>query len=490
MKDIVGRSLGRYHIIELLGEGGMSAVYRAFDTGLERVVAIKVIKIERSYDAAFIKRFEREAKTLAHLEHPYILKVLDYGEEDGRPFLVMPYEPGGTLKDRLGVPIPYQEAARLILPIARALEYAHSEGLAHRDIKPANILLSKTGEPILADFGIVKILEAGGVSQLTDTGQGIGTPEYMAPEQWLGEADVSSDIYSLGVVLFEMFSGRRPFIADSPAKLFLKHRNDPLPELSEFLQNAPQELEWVAAKALAKKPEERYPSMSDFVSDLQSLSYNRLSQIKKSILEKQADSARTASLVSRFYPVRQGNWRETALALTVTGIGLLMCVAIAGLYWFTRSANAKQDKWQSVNTTYSPTLVQGSEEVAEVEQSGMIPTIISGAQDTVFPIEPTESITIPYDVPLYPDNEGDLVMETDEKFNNYIFTSRQKRQVIEDFYHDELISDGWVLSMTSKMPNDESFILYVFIKDTFFLSITYTRAEEKTKVVLAFEKDQ
>ncbi|MEW5941247.1 MAG: serine/threonine-protein kinase, partial [Chloroflexota bacterium] len=188
MPTLTGQSLGRYHILEQLGEGGMATVYKAYDTRLEADVAVKVIRTENlapTLVEAALKRFEREAKALARLTHPNIVKVTDYGEHEGKPFLVMEYLPGGTLKARLGQPIPWQEAARILLPIARALDFAHRQNMIHRDVKPSNILVTSDGEPMLTDFGVAKILDLQGALTLTGTGMGIGTPEYMAPEQWI-----------------------------------------------------------------------------------------------------------------------------------------------------------------------------------------------------------------------------------------------------------------------------------------------------------------
>ena len=217
MPDYSGQSIGRYHLIEPLGQGGMAVVYRAYDTHLECEVAVKFIRMERlaPEDAQrTLKRFEREAKELARLTHPNIVKVTDYGEYNGTPYLVMPYLPGGTLKEMAGRPMPYLQAARLLAPIARALEYAHEEKLIHRDIKPGNILLTSKGQPMVADFGIAKILDAEGGSTLTSTNVAIGTPEYMAPEQWLNQISPQTDIYALGIVFYELVTGRKPYTAD------------------------------------------------------------------------------------------------------------------------------------------------------------------------------------------------------------------------------------------------------------------------------------
>ena len=275
MPNLIGQSLGRYHILEQLGEGGMATVYKAYDTRLETDVAVKVIRTENLPQNGIeraLKRFEREAKSLAKLTHPNIVKVTDYGEYDGKPFLVMPYLPGGTLKQLLnGTPMPWQDVCRLMLPIAQALEYAHEQGLIHRDVKPSNILLTEKGLPMLGDFGIAKILELDETTALTGTGMGVGTPEYMAPEQWTGKTVAQSDIYSLGIVLYELVTGRKPYQADTPAAILLKQATDPLPRPRKFAPNLPELVERVLFKALAKTLGERYQNAGDFAAALDKL---------------------------------------------------------------------------------------------------------------------------------------------------------------------------------------------------------------------------
>lgn len=291
MVDLIGQSLGRYHILERLGEGGMATVYRAYDTRLETDVAVKVIRtdvlpqntIERA-----LKRFELEAKALARLTHPNIVKVTDYGEYEGKPYLVMPYLPGGTLKQMLVKPVPWQDAAHLLTPVARALAYAHRQGMIHRDVKPSNILITEDGEPMLTDFGIAKIIDEESTLDLTGTSAAVGTPEYMAPEQVIAKTvDQRADIYALGVVLYEMITGRRPFQADTPMAVLFKHASEPLPNPRLFVPNLPGNVEKILIKALAKKPEDRYQDMAEFVSAMangmekQSISAFRNRKIKK-----------------------------------------------------------------------------------------------------------------------------------------------------------------------------------------------------------------
>ena len=274
MADLTGHSLGRYQLIERLGEGGMATVYKAYDTRLETEVAVKVIRTERLSPELLqrsLKRFEREAKSLARLTHPNIVKVMDYGEHEGMPYLVMPYLPGGTLKERLGRPIPWQEALRILLPIARALDFAHRQNMIHRDVKPSNILITADGDPMLTDFGIAKILDLEETSDLTGTGMGIGTPEYMAPEQWTGKASTQSDQYALGVVLYEMLTGRRPYSADTPAAILIKVTTEPLPRPRQYVHDLPDKVEKLLLNALAKNPADRYASMADLASVMESL---------------------------------------------------------------------------------------------------------------------------------------------------------------------------------------------------------------------------
>jgi len=275
MAGLIGHQVGRYQILALLGEGGMATVYKAHDPRLERDVAIKVIRREafppEDLDM-LLKRFEREAKALGKLSHPNIVGVIDYGEHDGSPYLVMVYVPGGTLKDRLGHPMPWREAIRTLLPIARALEYVHERGIINRDVKPSNVLMTEDGQPMLSDFGLAKLFEKDKEStNITSSGTGIGTPDYMAPEQWTGEPTAQSDLYSLGVVLYEMITGHRPYTADTPAGILLKQATEALPLPKTYIPDLPQNVESVLLKALAKNPADRYPDVRTFAVELDNL---------------------------------------------------------------------------------------------------------------------------------------------------------------------------------------------------------------------------
>lgn len=265
----------RYQIESLIDEGGMARVFRVKDTKLNRIVALKIIRQE-SFSPYVMQevfgRFELEATSLAKLSHPNIVQIIDFGKYEGTPYVVMPYIVGGTLKKFQGQPLTIERAARLLLPITRALSYAHSHGFIHRDVKPSNILLTDSDEPMLSDFGLVKEINSNLAQALTATGASIGTPEYMAPEQAMGDKiDGRADIFSLGVVLYELVTGKRPFYADTPMAIVLKQATEPLPDPRVSNPNLSELAAGVLRKALASKPDERYQTMGEFETALDEL---------------------------------------------------------------------------------------------------------------------------------------------------------------------------------------------------------------------------
>jgi serine/threonine protein kinase len=273
MQNYVGKQIERYRITERLGMGGMAVVYKAYDTRLERDVALKLIRtgaIPPEQTERLLKRFEREAKSQARFDHKHIVTVFDYGDVDGSPYLVMAFIPGGTLKDRLHDPVDWQQAVRWLIPVAEALSYAHQRGIIHRDVKPANILFDEEDQPILTDFGIAKVLETDEAT-LTGTGLGVGTPEYMAPEQWQGKTSAASDQYALGVVLYELITGRKPYSADTPAAIILMQATEPLQAPSGLVKGVPDAVEKVLYKTLARNPEDRFENMDAFAKALRGL---------------------------------------------------------------------------------------------------------------------------------------------------------------------------------------------------------------------------
>lgn len=270
MGDLTGQTLDRYEIAELIGTGGMAAVYRARQIRLRRDVAIKVMSPALAANAIFRERFEREAQASANLHHPNILTVYDYGEQDGQLYLVVDYVPGGTLRRWLKGAVPWQEAAKIVVQVAEALDYAHNQGVIHRDVKPNNILMTRDGRPLLADFGLVKPIQS--ERRLTASGVMLGTPDYMAPEQAQGLAlDGRADIYALGVMLFEMLTGQHPYTGETPMSVVVKHLTEPMPRPSAINPAVPTALDDIVARATAKMPNERFQRAGEMACALRTV---------------------------------------------------------------------------------------------------------------------------------------------------------------------------------------------------------------------------
>ncbi len=497
MSNLNGQYLGRYHIIEPLGQGGMASVYKAYDTTLERYIAIKIIRtdVTGADDSGFLLRFRREAKALAQLDHPYILKVLDYGEQEGTPYLVMPFEPGGTLKERLGQPIPYQEAAAVLAPIARALEYAHQLKIVHRDVKPANILMGQSGTPLLSDFGIAKILEPGEATQLTATGVGIGTPDYMAPEQWMGNSSPQTDIYSLGVVFYEMVTGRRPFTADTPAAVLIKHLQDPLPRPKSFVADLPEAVEQVLFKALAKEAGERFQDMGLFAAALEKLALGERASWESFPTVIETTQAPVAPLpldetvgktVLAPPPAKKPETWKIGLVVAATLLGLfVVCILLGGGTFLVSRLMASNG--------------------GSVTPGGEIPTALSTKSgtdgvkvtpgSTVMPAEtptwqpPFETIEgFPEDVPVLTDNHGDLSTTVNQGMTMYSFTSDLSLEQLSEFYKSGMQKNGWELVSETTQGGQVS---WAFMKaETRVVMITVMAEKERNRIAVMLVKSE
>jgi serine/threonine-protein kinase len=272
----IGRSIGgRYQIDALLGQGGMSAVYRATDPNLRRTVAVKLIHPHLSSDPEFVRRFEQEAAAVAQLRHPNIIQVFDFNHDGEVYYMVLEFVAGETLQNRLralhanGNLLPLDQAVMIVATVGEAVEYAHRRGMVHRDLKPANVMLDPHGQPILMDFGVAKMLTG---TQHTATGAIVGTVAYMSPEQIRGmKVDERADIYSLGIMLYEMTAGRPPFEGDSAMTVMFKHVNEPPPDIGQFNTHVPAELKAVILKALEKEPPARFQSAAELTAALRGL---------------------------------------------------------------------------------------------------------------------------------------------------------------------------------------------------------------------------
>ncbi len=262
----VGENAGPYRIIEQLGQGGMATVYKAYHASLDRYVALKVLHPAFHQDQTFAARFQREARVVARLEHQNIVPVYDYAEHEGRPFLVMKYIEGDTLKARMSQgPLTAGEIERVVSSVGYALAYAHRQGILHRDIKPSNVMIAFDGSIYLTDFGLARIAEAGESTMSSDSI--MGTPQYISPEQAMGKKDLDAgtDIYSFGVMLYEMVVGRVPFNADTPFAIIHDHIYTPLPPPRAVNPNVPESVQRVLLKALAKDRADRYATVEDLI---------------------------------------------------------------------------------------------------------------------------------------------------------------------------------------------------------------------------------
>lgn len=266
---------GRYRIEAPLGQGGMSAVYRATDPNLRRTVAIKLIHSHLAADPEFVRRFEEEAAAVARLRHPNIIQVFDFNHDGATYYMVLEYLPGHTLLEKLEQAnqqrqlLSLTETLNIMIPLCEAVAYAHQQGMIHRDLKPANVMINPQGQPILMDFGIAKIV---GGESMTATGGVIGTVAYMSPEQIRGQKpDNRADIYALGIILYQMISGRLPFQGENTAATMMQHLNAPVPDARQFNQAVPAALVAVIQKALAKEAAQRYQSAAEMAIALRQI---------------------------------------------------------------------------------------------------------------------------------------------------------------------------------------------------------------------------
>ena len=319
----------RYELVELIGKGGMSSVFKAHDRLLDRTVAIKILHPHFTDDEEYVERFRREARSVAQLSHPNIVTVIDRGEDERRQYIVFEYVEGENLKQllqRTG-PMPLRDVLLLGLQMARALAFAHARGLVHRDVKPQNVLLNDDGQAKMTDFGIARSVDVQGV---TITGTVLGTSEYIAPEQARGQrVDAQTDVYSLGVVLYELLTGAVPYEGETFVTVALQHVNEPVPSVLERRPDAPPRLALAVERAMAKSPDDRYESMDELVGELEAC------------LDDVDPSSEDATMVSRGpvvraprreRPKRQRRRRRLGVFWPIAAVlGVLAVAALAAL---------------------------------------------------------------------------------------------------------------------------------------------------------------
>ena len=319
---------GRFRLQERIGAGGMSTVYLAFDETLERQVAIKMLHADMSHDDAALERFRREARSAARLQHPHVVTVIDAGEDDGQPFIVFEYVPGETLKERIRRVgrLPVAEAIAYAIEIGRALTAAHAERIVHRDVKPQNVLIDPEGRAKVTDFGIARSLELDG---LTAAGRVLGTTDYVAPEQAIGEgATEQSDVYSLGICLWEMLTGDVPFKAANQVGVAMKHVREPLPDVQHLRPEVSSVLASVVDRATRKELRNRYATVDAMVHDLE--------QALAIEARRGVDLTEEATTVLRQLPGETADWvplriRNPRRLLALAAMGLAAVAVVVAI---------------------------------------------------------------------------------------------------------------------------------------------------------------
>jgi hypothetical protein len=342
---------GRYELLELIGSGGMSAVWKAHDRMLDRTVAIKILHDQFATDEEYVERFRREARSVAQLSHPNIVTVIDRGEEDGRQYIVFECVEGENLKqliERTGR-LPVRDALEMAVQMGRALGFAHSRGLVHRDVKPQNVLLNEDGQAKMTDFGIARSVDVQGV---TITGTVLGTSEYIAPEQARGQrVDSLTDVYSLGVVLYELLTGSVPFQGENFVAIALRHVNEEPPSVFERRPDVPPRVAMAVERAMAKRPEDRFGSMDEFVAELE----DELADLDPASEQATMISRRPATAAPRRRPERRRRRRRRGILWPIAAV--LVVLAIAALAAF--GAMALRDGDGSPSAANTPIDVQG-----------------------------------------------------------------------------------------------------------------------------------
>ena len=395
--DLTGRTLGKYKLTERLGSGGMAEVYKAFQSGIERDVAIKVMHRHLADSADFRERFHREARAIGQLQHPNIVNVIDFDEADGDYFMVMNFLTGGTLRDYLSEKpeLPLSEALTIIAKLCDALSYAHNRGMVHRDIKPANVMFSDQGRTrvLLTDFGMARLKNE---AKLTVSGTLLGTPAYMPPEVVKGEpADHRADLYSLGAMLYEMVTGRTPHVADTPYGILIKQANEPLPMPSEFKPDIDPKLEAFLLKALAKDPDERFADAQEMLAALRNLDGSGATTVAAApVISEPATIASPATKESS----------DTSKKWLIIGGIVIGIIIIAGL------ALVLLNQGDGDTTTeLNPEVTEAGQVLAIVETETAVPTTDNPTQEPA-----TEPTTAPTPIPEVVEPEPTTAVPTEE----------------------------------------------------------------------------
>jgi serine/threonine-protein kinase len=375
---------GRYEQLELVGRGGMSSVWKAHDRLLDRTVAIKVLHEQYTQDEEYVERFRREARAVAQLSHPNIVTVIDRGEDSGRQYIVFEYVDGENLKqlvEREG-PLPVRDALLLALQMARALGFAHDRGLVHRDVKPQNVLLNDEGQAKMTDFGIARSVDVQGV---TVTGTVMGTSEYIAPEQARGQrVSALTDVYSLGVVLYELLTGGVPYQGESFVSVALRHVNEPVPDVLDYRPDCPPRVALAIERAMAKDPDDRFQSMEELVDELEAC------------LEDMDPRSEEATMIARRpvtatpRPRRDAPRRRRRLGILWPLLAVLAVLAVAGIAAYA-TMQLRDDGGGTAGATNQPITLSGvgayDPDGDDAEHDSEAPEATDGDPDTSWTTE-------------------------------------------------------------------------------------------------------
>ena len=483
---------GRYQLLERIGGGGMAVVYKATDLVLNRTVAVKILRSQFGSDEDFVQRFRREAQAVASLSHPNVVSVYDVGQEDDTYYMVMEYIEGPNLKDVINQQgaLPVSEAVRIAVQICDALDHAHQNQIIHRDIKPQNILIGKNGRVKVTDFGIPRAATS---ATITQTGSVLGSVHYFSPEQARGGVTAEkSDIYSLGIVLYEMLTGQLPFSGDSPITIALKHLQEPLPEPRQIRPDIPQSVENIVLKALAKDPFLRYKSAKEMLLDLETcLSPERQNEEKIRFPiddeETKVLTAITPEMMAQYKREKQldarageedeeeetsGKQRWWTKALIWTGtIGLFLLLAAAGVMFLLNSIQVPE-------VTVPPvTGMQLEEAEQKLKEAELVPKVVEDyheeAKGTVFRQEPAPPMSLkrnsevtlyvskgPQEVamPSFIGQKASLAQQqlAEAKYKEVIIKEREDQEVPEGHVIDQIPAPD-----TQVVPAETSVTLYV-----------------------------
>jgi serine/threonine-protein kinase len=392
--------IGRYEIKSELGRGGMATVYRGWDPLFEREVAVKVLPPELLHsDPQFKMRFEREAKIIASLEHPSIVPVYDVGDDSGQPYFVMRYMSGGSLSDRIKAKnLTVEDSIKILGQLAPGLDEAHTKGIVHRDLKPSNILFDGKGTPYISDFGIAKLSQAQSGNM---TGSAIiGTPAYMAPEQAQGTGvDGRTDIYAVGIILFEMLTGKQPYEADTPMAVAFKHITDPVPNIHDTNPALPQAVDTVIQKAMAKNKDERFSTATDMVDTLRTISSGQkvsveMPTIKGALPKVQAQipAAKTAMATPKAAEVPVA--KPFNIWLIIVPVVLIAMLGGGGYFVFSLINGPEATSAPTLTQTVAVPTETSEPTLQATETSASIPVIVDTPTETLIPATDTPSAPV------------------------------------------------------------------------------------------------